>query len=431
MYEGKFLKHDSKLIGTLMGASRRRPETPVESSKPNPQMPTLVDLLEQYPIIESLSCHLGLGDLIALSRTSSTYRAVLHGLPNSPPAGADAQCIAETSIRLCLNLGSANTRLWKLLKANTRKICSDSNHTKGGEPQGCRICSMPVCGACVVKKSFAKNSNTFISRRRHLCDACWTQNMPHRERLRFAHGQPVRIHYAKMKMCYCTAKDGILCTACQRETQEYHESACAGYGCSERLQNDDIAGRICCWCNGALPSSPSKERSWDEYQKRYRPFGTKEQMETQSGTILPGNQEARGDHRSSIFTSLDNQRYDRKVKRDTPNLAITTTRDDTPKDSLEHQCVDAIPKSSTDTATPYPTGALPGYSREAAAHPSTDPVAYSSSDTVVHSPIDITTESSEEVLPEFDHSWLQMSESEIDLNLSLDIVWTDTHQSHV
>jgi hypothetical protein len=40
----------------------------------------LLDLLDCYPILESFASQLTFGDLLALSRTSSTYRCTLRGL---------------------------------------------------------------------------------------------------------------------------------------------------------------------------------------------------------------------------------------------------------------------------------------------------------------------------------------------------------------
>ena len=232
-------------------------------------MPELIHLLAQYPILEALSHVLPLGGLLALSRTDSVYRAVLRGLPVVEP---DARRIDSSDVREDVEVGYANTRLWVLLKQHAPKVCAEQNHTKGDDPRPCQICSMPVCAACVVKSSFKKNEYTFITRRRGLCGQCWTQNKPHRERLRYLGDRPVQLLYAKMEMCRCTAKDGVLCTPCRDRLQSHREDLCAGIGCSQRLNGyhdpDDIAGRVCVWCDRALPGSRSKERSWSDYESR-------------------------------------------------------------------------------------------------------------------------------------------------------------------
>lgn len=230
-------------------------------------MSSLIILLEQYPILESFSFQCGLGNLIALSRTSTAFRALLHGFESTI---SDQEFIKDTKVRQGIRLGCHETQLWKNLKHNSRKLCSDPSHTRGGEPRGCRICSAPICGACVVKKSFSllRNDQTFPSRRRNFCAICWTNNRPHRERLRFIDSYPIRLLYAKVDMCRCTAKDGILCTPCRAEQQVYNELRCAGDGCFRFLGPDHIAGRLCTWCNLALPASPTWERSWTGFQHR-------------------------------------------------------------------------------------------------------------------------------------------------------------------
>ena len=122
-------------------------------------MPEVLDVLSPWPVVTTLVCYLGVGDLLNLSRSSSDCRAVLHGFPfprlpnglstasSSQPSGDES----NSSIRKDIFIGEHQTPQWKVLKGLAQLNCTEPNHKKGSVPKPCRYCSMPVCEACIVK----------------------------------------------------------------------------------------------------------------------------------------------------------------------------------------------------------------------------------------------------------------------------------------
>ena len=231
-------------------------------------MADFIELLTIYPILENLAECLKLGDLLNLGRTNSIVRAVCRGLDAT---ASQQDYVADTNVRRSLLLGAGNTNIWRHLKSAARLECSENNHTKGGSPQGCLACSMPVCLACIVKNSFTKNENTFQSRCRPLCRRCFAMGNPHAERIRFCGDSAVKVDYTENGICQCTARDGILCLQCkmvQNDTFSDDILHCAGFGCGIQLTGANMAGRVCLWCKLILPGPRSVERHRRFYESR-------------------------------------------------------------------------------------------------------------------------------------------------------------------
>lgn len=116
-------------------------------------MPALLDILYPWPVVSILASHLGVGDLLQLSRVNAECRAALHGFP--PPAPTSSQLSMQDestrSVRADIFVGLHRTSYWKSLKGMAQMRCSEPNHRKGNQADLCRHCSMPVCEACIVK----------------------------------------------------------------------------------------------------------------------------------------------------------------------------------------------------------------------------------------------------------------------------------------
>ena len=231
--------------------------------------PTLEHLISLWPVATTLSKHLPVGDLINLSRMSAKSRAVLHGfeVPSniSIPSQRD------------LHIGHHNTPSWSHLKALAPLTCSSAEHTKGPTPKGCRYCSRPICGACMVRDSLSHkgHENTFPYRIRHLCKTCWEEGNPSRSRrfplkrkteevkasagLEATNKQWYSQYGPAHATCECTLiHDGTLCLDCKstQNTTAISPSAsiCHAQGCNTRLTEEDFSlRRICLWCDNPLP----------------------------------------------------------------------------------------------------------------------------------------------------------------------------------
>jgi len=229
-------------------------------------MASLLDLLSPYPVLEDLASFSGLGDLINLSRANSKYRAALHNFQLPSQKGKGNFC----SVRPALLIGQHNTVFWKNLKAKSILCCSEPRHKAGSyKVSPCRICSMPVCEACIIKASFGKrNENTFHSRCRKLCADCWSSGTPHKKQLLNGTSNkepPSYLESATLRgLCTCSAKDGHLCLECKTEQNAeltMESSRCFGYGCtSTEAEGTSWAGRVCLWCDLPLPRSRAESR---------------------------------------------------------------------------------------------------------------------------------------------------------------------------
>lgn len=215
-------------------------------------MAHLFDLLSAYPVAETLAQALPLASLVNLSKVNAEHRAILHGFPR-PIATKDGEY--ESKIRPDLYICFHQTDYWRNLKIKSQLLCSEQKHTKGPNPRGCRMCSMPVCEGCIVKGSFGKHENTFQNRRRHLCVECWLSGNRHSER-RLDHSSADKIPYTSAvgaeDFCSCAAKDGWLCSKCktgQKVDLHVKLNRCCGEGCDSILEVDKATRRICLWCD--------------------------------------------------------------------------------------------------------------------------------------------------------------------------------------
>ena len=230
---------------------------------------TLEDLVSTYPIIDCLVRYLSLGELLSLARVNTVCRARLHGFSTR-----GLQENKNRPIRPELRLGKHQTALWQALKAKCRLICSDNSHTMGSRPRGCRMCSMPVCEACIIRSSLATYGNIHSKRQRYLCQYCWFSGKPLRTQL-VTKPQPDRYVGAAEDFpgfCACSVSDGWLCQACKQEQYQEAETnldKCAGWGCSKQLSTEEIAGRVCLWCSLSIPGRISAGERRREYSLRY------------------------------------------------------------------------------------------------------------------------------------------------------------------
>ena len=241
-------------------------------------MAVLLDLLSPYPVLEKLASFLSLGDLFNLSKLNSAYRCALHGFEGShveedKPKG-------DGHVRPALLIGAHRTRFWENLKARSQLQCSEPHHKRGSNPQGCLICSMPVCEACIIKASFAKrNENTFQNRHRSLCPDCWYSGNKHKKQPVQVVSNPSPKPYPDQatdgEFCNCTAKSGHICLKCKTEqnAERLNEAErCYGQGCLygySKSRATPMEGRVCLWCSRQLPGSRSRAESRRDYDARH------------------------------------------------------------------------------------------------------------------------------------------------------------------
>ena len=66
------------------------------------------------------------------------------------------------------------------MKADNALVCAEPRHTQGDHIRGCRMCSMPVCEACIIRDSFSeRDGGIFSNRTRSLCPECYNEgNIP-------------------------------------------------------------------------------------------------------------------------------------------------------------------------------------------------------------------------------------------------------------
>ena len=229
-------------------------------------MASLLDLLGAYPVVEALASCLGLGDIINLSRVNSLYRATLHGFRYESLHNQSA-----------LFVGQHKTRYWENLKSKSILRCAESRHKPNTHAvKSCRICSFPVCEACIIRDSFAKRKdNTFHSRYRNMCPTCWRTGNQHK-RQSFGTAKPEVLGTKSAasqlgRLCACTAKDGDLCLACktaQNKNLDRELAICYGDECSA-TRNGAFEGRICIWCDLPLPGGRSRAEARREYDAKH------------------------------------------------------------------------------------------------------------------------------------------------------------------
>lgn len=234
-------------------------------------MASLLDIVLIHPIQQSLLCSLSLGDLLHLSRTNSTFRAVFHGVPIK---AHDRGLLASAHSRPSLFIGAHDTQYWKRCKSMTLLACSESHHVRGEKIRGCRMCSMPVCEACIIKSSFGKpDERTFSSRTRSFCPDCYGLGNVHRDRrLTGTDAKSDAPHFDPQEpICECTAKDGHLCVQCktkQRVDAGKECNQCHGKGCS-RAKEGGFSGRVCLWCDLRLPGERDRAVARRNYDSKH------------------------------------------------------------------------------------------------------------------------------------------------------------------
>ena len=223
----------------------------------------VTDLISQFPIFSSLTKHLDLWDLIQLSRTSVAIRYLCHRFNNDELSG-EVSHISGTNIRKALRIGQHRTTTWKLYKSLAQQRCRELDHTRGLTPLGCKLCSKPVCFACIVKHSFDKHESTFLLRGRALCKQCFNAGNPHSEHIGVRGSVPAKMSYAETGLCVCTSHDGILCSDCKKKHNQdslyVFRRICAGTGCGQPLDGDSTGARVCLWCDSILPTASQKQQ---------------------------------------------------------------------------------------------------------------------------------------------------------------------------
>jgi len=197
----------------------------VDELDPPPKFDTLALLFSHYTVVTELAKMITTGDLIQLSRTSSTIRETL------------LQSRAH----------------WERLVSLTSLDCSERDHIKGEKIKGCRICSMPVCETCIVRADFFGQNGTYSNRIRTFCDTCWSATDFSDTDLT----PQDLVNYAAPVLCECVAKDGWLCSSCraiERSELVYNKRVCATDGC-DNPHNSSEKHRVCTWCQHPLPAA--------------------------------------------------------------------------------------------------------------------------------------------------------------------------------
>ena len=309
----------------------------ISTSSPNM---TLLDILSCYPILEALLSALPLGALLNLSKVNSEFRAILHNFGCRPLNHRDSKSRKD---RLDLNIGRHQTSSWLHCKSLCLLECSEPHHTKGQNVRGCRMCSMPVCEACIVKSSFGKKENTFQARRRYMCKDCWISGNARTGLIRAP--DSAILNYDRSELCHCTAKDGTLCLRCkehQNSEAEQKHAYCAGNGCSNEVNDNNSGGRICLWCSSVIPGPRSMEESYKIYNSRDL-FPSRSPEEVPAADMQPRPRHYR----------FEDQKWDAKLK-------VPTMKDDK-KDlvSAPHAMKKLIPTSSSLEKEVLPKPILP------------------------------------------------------------------------
>jgi hypothetical protein len=220
-------------------------------------------ILAPWPIANNISRHLGAGDLISLSRTSISIRASLHGFSNyiQPwTSSSDVESNAsKPAPREYLNIGLHDTLYWRRLKESAAFVCSSTAHVRGDVVHPCRYCASPICETCIVKDAMNRGKgkeNTFASRCRSFCEACWDGgNLSKSRRFPLV---PTEDNGGD-QLCTCTnKKDSWLCMKCKllQNANAVGEGAkfCHGEGCTNLAGPHADRRRICMWCEKSLPS---------------------------------------------------------------------------------------------------------------------------------------------------------------------------------
>lgn len=235
---------------------------------------TLFDLIYASPVAEHLASCLTTGGLLNLARTNSHYRAILHGfaLRNLGSSHED-----QRNIRSEVSIGKQHTNRWENLKRLSQWVCESPNHTKGSAPRYCRLCSIPICEACIVRDSIGKSEKTYLKRTRHMCKDCWLNGRPHRGCRIDSTGKakwknPYVFAPNEGDFCTCTPKDNWLCLDCKAkqnaEANQSKPAICFGEACNNPPGEEKDRRRICLWCDHPLTRGPPTMESRIAYDMK-------------------------------------------------------------------------------------------------------------------------------------------------------------------
>ena len=263
-------------------------------------MPTLIDLLLQYPVLEPLVTSLTFGDLLNLSRVSSRHRAALHGFEHAN---------ADVTLRN-LFIGQHQTTLWEGLKMKSRHTCMEPTHrSTNHKVRNCRLCPRLICEACIIRDSYSKRVGRMLQTRfRNLCRNCCVQNRPHRR----ATIGPL-VNSRSLVTCRCKAKDGVFCLGCkasQNENFSKESSNCFGERCEADV-TENWGARVCIWCDRHISRTlADSRREYDVRHLNARLFATYERVpnspvETWVWETLPAKQTAPLDLRDNRHHGYD------------------------------------------------------------------------------------------------------------------------------
>ena len=145
-------------------------------------MVSLEDLLSVFPVGKVLISSLPSLDLYSLSESSLPIRSALCAFFEEKGVIAVVDFIKTSRLTPAAN--KHVTIYLNGVKTKGPVSCSEPQHTRGDSVRDCRMCSIPVCEACVFKASFGKRHNkTHHNRLRFLCVDCWDAVHSGKERL--------------------------------------------------------------------------------------------------------------------------------------------------------------------------------------------------------------------------------------------------------
>jgi len=327
----------------------------------------LEHLLSIWPIVSSIAKSTPAGDLISLSRTSTSIRACTHGFPADQDPGEQRY---ETSRGfLDLRIGNHQTPYWETLKSLAAFSCSSPFHKEpktagsmNNVTRPCKYCSRPVCKACIVRSFFAdpsQSKNTFRYRTRYLCQKCWTSGNLRKdfrypaEGVSREHVWRGRSHGQRGGVCSCSAsEDNWLCRGCRSLQQisgptnttladadknskdmitlnrEIGDTLavpveCYGLGCTNVVDDANRdRRRICLWCSRSLPRQfgGSDRLRWEEKQVEIRAAAAaarsadiEEWARNRLKTFTMSRRDMRGTENCILLTGKDNRQHDERI----------------------------------------------------------------------------------------------------------------------
>ena len=227
----------------------------------------LLTLWSIYPIAERLASFLGRFDLVSLGRTSSSYRALLHGFDNgfdgvdqSLQNDAASSISSNIGVRTALRIGDNNsTARWlNLLRKGTR-ACGELACVCGTPQQGdhliagcnllpCWFCSRPVCGYCdrYSRNRLVFDTQIYNYHYQALCSTCYPASSIKAARSRLPAGR--QSQNERFRKCNCIWHEHTrVCLACRLRIEQGRDEghmlngvqgtliSCARIGCRRAL----------------------------------------------------------------------------------------------------------------------------------------------------------------------------------------------------